>query len=44
MIEEFSEKLNLSKADTVTEILRANPKLIAYKYRVLEQEIPLNER
>ena len=38
MIEEYSEKFNLSKADTVAEILRAYPKLIAYKHRVLEQE------
>ena len=38
MIEEYSEKSNLSKADTVAEILRAYPKLIAYKHRVLEQE------
>ena len=37
MIEEYSEKFNLSKADTVAEILRAYPKLIAYKHRVLEQ-------
>tara|TARA_B100000902_G_scaffold316874_1_gene308345 strand:+ start:155 stop:331 length:177 start_codon:yes stop_codon:yes gene_type:complete len=38
MIEEYSEKSNLSKADTVAEILRAYPKLIAYKHRVLKQE------
>ena len=38
MIEEYSEKFNLSKADTVAEILRAYPKLIAYKHRVMEQE------
>ncbi|WP_036906304.1 hypothetical protein [Prochlorococcus marinus] len=38
MIEDYSEKFNLSKADTVAEILRAYPKLIAYKHRVLEQE------
>ena len=38
MIEEYSEQFNLSKADTVAEILRAYPKLIAYKHRVLEQE------
>ena len=38
LIEEYSEKFNLSKADTVAEILRAYPKLIAYKHRVLEQE------
>ena len=29
LIEEYSEKFNLSKADTVAEILRAYPKLIA---------------
>ena len=38
MIEEYSEKSNLSKADTVAEILRAYPKLIAYNQRVLKQE------
>ena len=38
LIEEYSEKFNLSKADTVAEILRAYPKLLAYKHRVLEQE------
>ena len=38
MIEEYSEKFNLSKADTVAEILRAYPKLLAYKHRVMEQE------
>ena len=38
MIEEYSEKFNLSKADTVAEILRAYPKLIAYKHSVMEQE------
>ena len=38
MIEKYSEKFNLSKADTVAEILRAYPKLIAYKHRVMEQE------
>ena len=38
MIEEYSEKFKLSKANTVAEILRAYPKLIAYKHRVLEQE------
>ena len=31
LIEEYSEQFNLSKADTVAEILRAYPKLIAYK-------------
>ena len=35
MIEEYSEKFNLSKADTVAEILRAYPKLIEY----IEQRI-----
>ena len=40
MIGEYSEKLNLSKADTAAEILRAYPKLIAYKHRVMEQESP----
>ena len=39
MIEEYSEKFNLSKADTVAEILRAYPKLLTYKHRVLEEEI-----
>ena len=29
LIEEYSEKFNLSKADTVAEILRAYPKLLA---------------
>ena len=38
MIEEYSEKFNPSKADTVAEILRAYPKLLAYKHRVMEQE------
>ena len=38
LIEEYSEKFNLSKADTVAEILRAYPILCAYKHRVLEQE------
>ena len=38
MIEEFSEQFNLSKADMVGEILRAYPKLLAYKHRVMEQE------
>ena len=38
MIEEYSEKFNLSKADTVVEILRAYPKLIAYKQKVMEEE------
>ena len=30
LIEEYLEKFNLSKADTVAEILRAYPKLLAY--------------
>ena len=34
LIEEYSEHFNLSKADTVAEILRAYPKLIAYKQKV----------
>ena len=38
MTEEYSEKFNLSKADTVAEILRAYPKLIAYKQKVMEEE------
>ncbi len=38
LIEEYSEQFNLSKADTVSEILRAYPKLIAYKHRVLEKK------
>ena len=38
MIEEYSEKFNLSKANTVAEILRAYPKLIAYKQKVMEEE------
>ena len=38
MIEEYSEQFNLSKADTVAEILRAYPKLIAYKQKVMEEE------
>ena len=44
MIEEYSEKFNLSKADTVAEILRAYPKLIACKHRVMEQESRSLER
>ena len=36
--DEYSEKFNLSKADTVAEILRAYPKLIAYKQKVMEEE------
>ena len=38
LIEEYSGKLNLSNADTFAEILRAYPKLLAYKHRVLKQE------
>jgi len=38
LIEEYSEQFNLSKADTVTEILRAYPKLMAYKQKVMEEE------
>ena len=38
MIEEYSEKFHLSKADTVSEILRAYPKLLAYKQKVMEEE------
>ena len=38
LIEEYSEQFNLSKADTVAEILRAYPKLLAYKHRVMGQE------
>ena len=41
LIEEYSEQFNLSKADMVGEILRAYPKLLAYKHRVLEKEIRL---
>ena len=38
LIEEYTEQFNLSKADTVAEILRAYPKLIAYKQKVMEKE------
>ena len=38
LIEEYSEQFNLYKANTVDEILRAFPKLLAYKHRVMEQE------
>ncbi len=38
MIEEYSEKFNLSKADTVAEILRAYTKLNAYKQKIIEEE------
>ena len=37
MIEQYSKSLNLSKADTVAEILRAYPTLIAYKQKVMEE-------
>ncbi len=33
LIEEYSEQFNRSKADTVALILRAYPKLIAYKHK-----------
>jgi len=39
MIEEYSEKFNLSKADTVGKILRTYPKLMAYKHKVMEEGI-----
>ena len=38
LIVEYSEQFNLSKADTVAEILRMYSKLLAAKHRVLEQE------
>ena len=38
LIEDYWEQFNLSKADTVVEILRAYPKLIAYKQKVMEEE------
>ena len=38
LIEEYSEQFNLSKADKFAEILRAYPKLIAYKQKVMEEE------
>ena len=38
IIEEYSEKFNLSKADTVSEILKAYPKLIAYKQKVMKED------
>ena len=38
LIEEYSEQFNLCKADTVAEILRAYPKLIAYKQKVMEEQ------
>ena len=36
LIEEPSEQFKLSKADMVAEKLRAYPKLIAYKQKVME--------
>ena len=38
LIEEYSEQFNLSKADTVADILKAYPKLLAYKQKVMEEE------
>ncbi len=38
IIEEYSEKFNLSKADKIAEILRAYPKLVAYNQKVMEEE------
>tara|TARA_Y100000766_G_scaffold200122_1_gene172386 strand:+ start:1408 stop:1602 length:195 start_codon:yes stop_codon:yes gene_type:complete len=38
LIEEYSEQFNLSKADTVAEILRGYPKLIQYIHKVMEEE------
>ena len=38
LIEEYSEQFNLSTVDTVDEILRAYPKLLAYKHRVMEKK------
>tara|TARA_B100000579_G_scaffold384720_1_gene355343 strand:+ start:226 stop:378 length:153 start_codon:yes stop_codon:yes gene_type:complete len=38
MVEEYSEKFNVSIADTVAEILRAYRKLIAYKRKEMEEE------
>ena len=38
LIEEYSEQFNLSKANTVAEILRAYPKLFAYKQKLMEEE------
>ena len=38
LIEEYSKQFNLSKAETVAEILRAYLKLIAYKHKVREPE------
>ena len=44
LIEEYSEQFNRSKADTVAVILRAYPKLIAYKHKFMEQESRSFER
>ena len=38
LIDEFSETLNRSKADTVSEILRSYPKLITYKKKCEKYE------
>ena len=38
MIQDYLEKFNLFKADTVEEILRAYPKLIEYKQKVIAEE------
>jgi len=38
MIENYAKQANLSKADVVAEILRAYPKLIQYKAKVMEEE------
>ena len=38
MFEEYSKKFNLSKEDTLAEILRAYPKLIAFKQKLMEEE------
>ena len=38
LIEEYSEQFNLSKADTVAVIIRAYPKLIAYKQKGMEKK------
>ena len=36
MIEQYSKSLNLSKADTVNDILRAYLKLIQYKDKIMD--------
>ena len=38
LIKEYSEQLNLSKANKVAENLRAYPNLLAYKQKVMEEE------